>query len=46
MNAEYVWAVIGVLCLVTLFVMLILGIRNAKSESFYLPDTRTEGSHE
>ena len=42
MNAEHVWAVIGVLCLVTLFAMLILGIRNVRNESFDLPDAMTE----
>jgi hypothetical protein len=46
MNAEHVWAVIGVLCLITLFAMLLLGIRNAKNESFALPDSGTEGGHE
>jgi len=42
MNAEYVWAVIGVLCIITLFVMMLLGIRNAKNDSFQLPDSRAE----
>ena len=42
MNAEYVWALIGVLCIITLFVMMLLGIRNAKDDGFELPDSKAE----
>lgn len=34
MEAEHVWALIGVLCIITLFAMMLLGIRNVKDESF------------
>ena len=38
-NSDYVWAFLGVLCLLIMFTMMILGVRNVRAEEGTLQNT-------
>lgn len=38
MDAQYVWALLGLLCLVVMFAMVVAGVRNVRDEELPDPD--------